>query len=62
MAQRAVPAAGASVNPASLLQNPPLAMILAPAPRSLVVLLQVLGLALAQIVSPAASLAPESGV
>lgn len=59
VAQRAVPAC---VDPASLLQNPPLAMILAPAPRSLVVLLQVLGLALAQIVSPAASLVSESGV
>lgn len=62
MAQRAVPAACACVDLASSLPNPLLAMTTAPTPRSLVIFLQVLGLALAQIVSPAASLAPESWV
>lgn len=45
-----------------LLQNSLLAMTAVPAPRSLVVLLQVLWLALAQIVSPVTSLALQSPV
>lgn len=57
MTQRAVSAARACLDPASLFQNPLLTMATTPALRSLVVLLQVLGLALAQIVSPVASLA-----
>lgn len=44
------------------LQNPLLAMTAVPAPRSLVILLQVLWLALAQIVSPVTSLALHSRV
>lgn len=42
------------------LQNPLFAMTAVPAPRSLFVLLQVLWLALAQIVSPVTSLSPPS--
>ena len=55
------PAARVCLDPASLFQNPLLTMATTHALRSLVVL-QVLGLALAQIVSPAASLAPKSWV
>lgn len=44
------------------LQNPLLAMTAVPAPRSLVILLQVLWLALAQIVSPVTSLVLQSPV
>lgn len=42
--------------------NPPPAMAPAAAPRNLLILLQVLGLALAQIVSPAATEAPGCGL
>lgn len=44
------------------LQNPLFAMTAVPAPCSLFVFLQVLWLALAQIVSPVTSLAPQSPV